>query len=293
MKNEILSSQIRHLIEMIREQQDLILSHQGKIPQIELDILMGNVRKLYESLLELSKLNEHQVVPSPVAPNPGPVPGSHHTDELIAHIFSPTATPNPQPNEQHPSSIPDEADQTDKTHPHAPVASHIQPETLIAGIDTPIDTPPNEISNEAVMPQASLAKERSKEFSKPSAKAGLTASLFDDHPTVSEKFPNAPSLYDKISSSRQDSSLAEKLLKNPVTDLKKSIGINEKFSFINELFDGDLNTYNEAIDKLNSSTDFNMALNHLEKNYAVKYNWNGESDSFLKLKNLIERRFNT
>jgi len=286
MKSHILTIEIRNLTEIIKEQQELILSHEGKIPQIELDILMGNVRKLYESILSLNKLNNQPITPFPVV-QPEPIPHTPYTDELIAHISTPQKSSIEEVAE---TPAPEIVQLVEETLEPTKSPEHIQPESLIAIIDTPIEVSTEEISNEAVMPQASLARERTKEFTKP-VKSTQTASLFDDHPTVAEKFKGAPSLFDKFSAAKHDSSVAEKHSKNPVSDLKKSIGINEKFAFINDLFDGDLNSYNEAIDHLNNSSDQYHALAFLQSDLSSKYNWNGESDAFLKLRNLVERRF--
>ena len=42
-------------MEVIQEQQSTLLSYAGQIPQIEMDILMGNIRKVYELFTELNK----------------------------------------------------------------------------------------------------------------------------------------------------------------------------------------------------------------------------------------------
>lgn len=293
MKNEIINNSIRNLTETIKEQQELILSHEGRIPQIELDILMGNVRGLYEKLVELNKINALPLNhPSTNSVASVPENKTVHTDELIAHI-SVSAEPetifteSETPQINSPVAIENDSEILLNTN----IVDHIQPEELVVNVETPVEESPAEISNEAVMPQASLAKERSKEYSKPSMKMHQTASLFDDLVTVGEKFKESPSLRDKFSATNQDNSIADKLLKNPVSDLKKSIGINEKFAFINELFDGDLNSYNEAIDNLNNSNSYENAIAFLKTELSSKYDWNGESEAFQKLKNLVERRF--
>jgi hypothetical protein len=142
-----------------------------------------------------------------------------------------------------------------------------------------------------VLPQANLSQERAKEFTKPSAKATPLATLFDEPETVADKFSGQASLYDKIAAAKEDKSIATKLQKNPVSDLKKSIGINEKFAFINELFDGNLNAYNEAIDKLNASNNLSEADAFLDGELAANHQWDKESQTYLNLKNLVERRF--
>ena len=292
MKKDIITQEMRNLMEVIREQHDHILSHEGKIPQIELDILMGNVRKLYENLYELARLNEN-----PIKHNTPPAPPDRniHTDELIAGL--PSVNIESIATDAHPIESPSasrdmvEVSELHKEQNQKVAYEHIQPEVLTAQLDTPVEEPREEISNEAVLPQAALAKERSREFSKPSAKAQATATLFDEPTTMSPSAHTSTSLYEKITASKEDKSIATKLQKNPVSDLKKSIGINEKFSFINELFDGDLNAYNSAIEKLNGSNNLDEANAFLQNELIEKYNWNGESDSFLKLRDLLDRRF--
>lgn len=262
MNHQLLVNEIRSLSEVIREQQETILSRQGKISRIETDILMGNLRKLYERWHALQKIAEE-------APSPEPVKSS--TDELIAHIPVPSA---PMPVVTAPTAS-----------SSIPSGIHIQPESLVVHVDEPVATPPNEISEETVMPQATLAKNRKETLKSP-------ATLFDEQPTIaSEKFQSVPSLYDKISANKVDKSIATKLQKNPVSDLRKSIGINEKFAFINELFDGNQSAYNQAIDQLNGSAGHSEAIAYIENDLIPKYQWTGESDSFLKLRNLIDRRF--
>ncbi|HMT29628.1 MAG TPA: hypothetical protein PKD91_10145 [Bacteroidia bacterium] len=327
MTKDIISSEIRYLVETIKEQQELVLAHQETIPQIEMDILMSNIRKLYERFLELNKMNQ-SVPREKLAPPPVTVPS--HTDELIAHIATAEKIIAGLPEIKEEAPVVDTApvifieeqvihniaerveapepviektieavaekvweavpEMTEvKIQTNAP--EHMQSESLISNVETPVEVSQKEIKEEAVLPQASLARERTKEFTKPSNKAATMASLFDDTPTVATKFQGTKSHLDKISSQREDKSIGEKLQNDPVSDLKKSIGINEKFAFINELFDGDLNSYNEAIEMLNSSANHTSAVGILEQNLSVKYNWNGESDSFLRLRNLIDRRF--
>ncbi len=284
MNRDIIRTEIRDLVEVIREQQEIILAHTGNIPQIELDILMGNVRKLYERLWGLQK---------------GSGLRSQVTGDRQEMVTVQSLQKGQESQEGQESNAAATATATDRTHSHSPSHSEpapapapsVQPEELLSAIETTVQAPVSEISNEVVLPQANLSQERAKEFSKPSAKATPLATLFDEPETLADKFPGQASLYDKISATKEDKSLASKLQKNPVSDLKKSIGINEKFAFINELFDGDLNEYNNAIEQLNNSSNYEEANSFLQNVLIAQYNWNDESESLLKLRNLLERRF--
>ena len=90
----------------------------------------------------------------------------------------------------------------------------------------------------------------------------------------------------------QDSlSVATKLEKQKIFDLIGAIGINERFAFINELFDGDADEFNEALKKLNSFADHKEAFTFIDTEIKSKYNWDEESQVVLDFSDLIEKRY--
>ena len=84
-------------------------------------------------------------------------------------------------------------------------------------------------------------------------------------------------------------SVAEKLLHNKITDLKAAIGINEKFQFINELFDGNMKEYTVAIDQINNFSSFSEAETYLA-NLKEMYKWDTENAVALNFEELVQRR---
>jgi len=98
------------------------------------------------------------------------------------------------------------------------------------------------------------------------------------------------SVHEKMTNLEQDETIVEKLKKNPVGDLKKSIGINEKFSFINELFEGNLQNYNDSIEILNKELSQQSATSKMEE-IADTMKWDKNSSTYIELYSLIERRF--
>ncbi len=314
MSKALIHLEIRNLVELIREQQELVLTHQGKIPQLEIDILMGNIRKLYESMLMLQKVNQ-TIVNEPILPETQPQTEppvyTRQPDELIASVIpQPVNHPAPEPEnsktlaeqvmakasetiiaESFVQEIPwKESEPESPLMPEEKIPSHVQPELLISEVETPVEVKHAEDVPQEVTPQVALAKERAKEFSKPTNRHA-TASLFDDTPTIADKFQGSPTLHDKISHTKEDKSLAGKLQKNPIADLKKAIGINQKFAFINELFDGDSNSYNTAIDKINSFTEHQQAVSFIETELVPVYGWTPDGESYAQLQELISRRF--
>ena len=78
-------------------------------------------------------------------------------------------------------------------------------------------------------------------------KGDVNTVLYKDKPTIGDKFEDGPSIHEKIASAHVASSIASHQQRKPIHDLKKAIGLNEKFLFINHLFDGNLQVYNQAI----------------------------------------------
>lgn len=97
------------------------------------------------------------------------------------------------------------------------------------------------------------------------------------------------SLNDKLANA-QKVSLAEKLQKKPIADLRTSIGLNQKFLFMNDLFEGENNAYNDAIDKLNNFSSMDDAKNYL-LSLGTKYGWDLDHSSVSQFTELVERRY--
>ena len=109
-------------------------------------------------------------------------------------------------------------------------------------------------------------------------------------PDKNPKEPEPQTVVDLISEDIQKESVADKIQnQSRVESLKNAIGINEKFFFINELFDGNLNEYNEAIESLNKMNSMDESVSFLE-NLSNKYNWQSNADAVEQLKQFVERK---
>jgi len=94
----------------------------------------------------------------------------------------------------------------------------------------------------------------------------------------------------KPAQKKSDESVAEKLQHKKIIDLKSVIGINEKFQFINELFEGSMNEYNVALDQINNFSSLGEAITYLA-NLKEVYKWNLDSPIAINFQGLVERRF--
>jgi hypothetical protein len=77
-----------------------------------------------------------------------------------------------------------------------------------------------------------------------------------------------------------------KLSNRPVNSIQSAIGINDRFLYIRELFDGDNQKFLEAVKTLDSKHNINEAVEYLRNNYRWKRN-----ETSLKFVNLVKRRF--
>jgi len=62
----------------------------------------------------------------------------------------------------------------------------------------------------------------------------------------------------------------------PIADLKTAMGINERFLTISELFKGNKAQYDDAIDTLNSFSDFGQAKNYISRILVPEFDWTNE-----------------
>lgn len=97
------------------------------------------------------------------------------------------------------------------------------------------------------------------------------------------------SLNEKLKQSKIE--LSDMLTEIPVRDLKKAIGVNDRFLFINELFRGDEAMYERSIKTINNFSIFPEAQYWIERELKVKIGWK-ESDAIVKqFDQLVKRRF--
>jgi hypothetical protein len=137
-----------------------------------------------------------------------------------------------------------------------------------------------------------FSKEQNAEGQKEFKPYNSAMGLFDEVSTVGDSFKEKETLHHRISEITEDKSVGTKLKKKPIKDLKAAIGINEKFIFLNELFEGNSEEYNSSIDVINGCVSFAEADELLKNGAAAKYKWNLKNkyvrNDFFEL---VQRRF--
>lgn len=85
--------------------------------------------------------------------------------------------------------------------------------------------------------------------------------------------------------------LAEKLKDEPLKDIKKAVGVNDRFIFISELFRGDEDMYERSIKTINRFTIYPEAEFWIQRELKLKLGWNEDNPVVKQFDQLVRRRF--
>ena len=99
----------------------------------------------------------------------------------------------------------------------------------------------------------------------------------------------AQSLNDKLKSATTE--VAHTLKDGPIKDLRKAIGINDRYLFINELFRGDEIMYERSIKTINGFHIYGEAEFWIKRELKLKLGWKEDSEAVRIFDQLIKRRF--
>jgi hypothetical protein len=315
---DIIKQEIKIIIETLGEQYAVINQQSGKIPQIELDIIMANIRKLYERLCDLNKLNslDSKNILSVVVEEvihekemePAEVTVDHHEIEQIIEkteiVLPVEEIIKPEPTE---IILPVQDDLIPESEVVKPVEEIVEPITpeIKLDITKEILAEAGDVKKEEeIFPELKEKKtspdpkEEKSDATAPPVKKSKSGKKDDvdlfslnEKETVADKFKEVQkSMHDKISTEKPDKTLADKIGRASIVNLKTAIGINDKFLFINELFKGDIQEYNKTIDKLNSYAMLEETTGFLDE-LKEKFKWDEKPDAYQKLEDLLIRKF--
>ena len=271
MDKSIITRELQILLEAINEQFEIIREYEDFIPQIEFDMIVENVRKLYETFHRLQRLNDPLLFVEKKIQGLQGIKNS-----LPAHLQLKTIKQEGK-QEKNQKLI------------HAEPLIGPEPETIsepvMESIQEPSDVPTQEIQTESpgtagshippTIPIRPVVKKKTQ--SKHPAKTAEPELFASEEPVFNIKLKEA-----------REKSLGPKIPRNEI--FKAAIGINDKFMFINELFDGNLREYNESIETLGGFKTLPPAQEYLDL-LRRRNNWNSASNAFVRIKELVENRF--
>lgn len=85
--------------------------------------------------------------------------------------------------------------------------------------------------------------------------------------------------------------VAQTIKETPVKDLRKAIGVNDKYLFINELFKGDEAMYEKCLKTINSFAVYPEAETWIRRELLVKMGWDEKASSAKQFYQIVMRRF--
>ena len=100
---------------------------------------------------------------------------------------------------------------------------------------------------------------------------------------------NGDSMNDRLREERIE--LAHVLTETPIRDLKKAIGVNDRYVFLNELFRGDEVMYERSIKTLNGFRIYQEAEYWINRELKIKLGWNDSNSIVRHFYQLVRRRF--
>ena len=115
-------------------------------------------------------------------------------------------------------------------------------------------------------------------------KRSALLSLYEEEPTpvLGEQFHEKPSVADTIACPK---GVAESA---PVASLREAIGVADKFMLIRELFGGDADAYEKAIDALEVQPSFDDCIIYI----AEHYTWSPNAQATKLVMELLQRKYN-
>jgi hypothetical protein len=139
--------------------------------------------------------------------------------------------------------------------------------------------------SEEVIPEVKIASETPVV---PAKKAESIRKRPGESQILSDRFKGRSTLHESLHQSlvKEKSTLAQA---KPVINLMSAIGINDRFTFIRELFNNDTPAFENTMSILNEANSFNDAYNYM----IQQFDWDMDSDAVQLLLEIIRRKYIT
>jgi hypothetical protein len=267
MDHNQIKDQITSTLSDIVERAAMMNEQQSTDILIEVDIAMEDARRLYRLLQQLKQVvqQNHAEQTSPQTEHPG---------------FTADKTPPV----------------VEQTPPLADKTPHVVEQTPPLADKTPPEvekTPPLADNTPPVVERAAESPSLKKDEEYSSQRQAIDVLPGKANQVVADLFSEDDnSLHSRMSGMKEDRSIGTRMQRKPIANLKEAIGVNEKFLFINELFQGNIQAYNDAIVRLNGMGSSAEAFEYLNELTRIQKWDSGRSSATIEmLANYVQRRF--
>jgi hypothetical protein len=262
---EILTKDIQDIEKLVRN-----FNNYPTPPQIELDLAMDKLRKVYELLSMIA---------------------SDAKAEIDLQTITPTETKIEEEVQQ---DI--QAEESQQDFPQS-IDSNVQEQTLdFADNFEDVNTEPESVGNETSELEEKIEEnEVNTEADSPEVEEVIletndqeSKNLAEEKKAsiVAEKFASNPSLNEKNALGKEKD-VSSKISGEPIESIQRNIGINDRFLIIRELLAGNNEEFNIFIQKLDTCSNFNECFKLIESRFPDRL----EHEGVKILINLSRRRF--
>jgi hypothetical protein len=112
---------------------------------------------------------------------------------------------------------------------------------------------------------------------------------FEEINQLMQSIHSMPVLNEKLRANQME--VGAMLNNEPIKELKKGIGINDRFLFVQELFRGDESMYERSIKTIDSFAIYPEAQFWIQRELKLKIGWNDDSATVKHFDQLVKRRF--
>lgn len=277
---EILTKDIQEIEKLVRN-----LNNSPTPPRIELDLALSKLRNVYE-LLSMIREDMGQVV------IPEPRSGEQATQAVEKQKAKPPAEQSPEKvKEQLVEQAPEPIAEVVKELIEEAVSEEKIPEPKVQEPEPQQVAERQAVQAEIHMQEAPTIKEK---VAQQNPDVEIKAEPQDEPgpkkreaEILAEKFSNDPSINENIASASKTSDISSKITAQPIDNIGRNIGINDRFLIIRELFEGDNDNFTQLITQLDSSTNEQEALGLLE----MKFPDSVDHEGYQLLAQLAKRKF--
>jgi hypothetical protein len=115
-----------------------------------------------------------------------------------------------------------------------------------------------------------------------------TSSRPSERAILADKYKNEQKfINESLAGSRGKQNISSQIQSKPIRNIGSALGINDRFKLINELFNGDRDSFQDTIGILDGAANFNEAFNYINSSF----DWDMEEDSVQLLLDLVRRKF--
>lgn len=283
-----------------------------KIPQIEIDLLLSKIQALYDEAIQLNRINsknfsekkfvvkeeefELEIDEEPetitIAQTENLIIPEETPEKKESEFETPVRTPELDKKEvaqEESATIEDEmAEESSGFNSdhieefQQSVQELIEEEKEIENEPKKDIVPEKEVEKTEKTKKITRTKEKEKKEAQPQRKE--IKEVEKKAEPVQDK---SNSINDIINANQSGNVLANKLNKKPISNINSAIGLNDKFQYIRELFDGSADNYSTTVEKLNSFNDFDEAIKFIEQSFQ----WDTEDSVVIKFLEIVNRRY--